>query len=184
VTLALKFLTIFFLIADGYAIYNIIWSVCLSIKSIRAIPVEFFTCPIIWVGCLFILQISQKCFWGKNQGIQKGEVSLYHWPPAWLVWNQLTTDNFCFYLLHRLVQTSQTGGQWYSDTSPFSIPWKNTQFNFVPESAIFEISCLKIANRFLSDLCKATTTPCSQAEQFSKFRTVSGRCNNVQVSKI
>ncbi len=22
-------------------------------------------------------------------------------------------------------QTSQTGGQWYSDTSPFSIPWPN-----------------------------------------------------------
>jgi len=34
----------------------------------------------------------------------------------------LTTDNFCFYLQIRLIQTSQTGGQWYSDTSPFSIP--------------------------------------------------------------
>jgi hypothetical protein len=31
----------------------------------------------------------------------------------------LTTDNFCFYLQNRLIQTSQTGGQWYSDTSPF-----------------------------------------------------------------
>jgi len=35
----------------------------------------------------------------------------------------MTTDNFCFYLQNRLVQTSQTGGQWYSDTPPFSIPW-------------------------------------------------------------
>ncbi len=35
----------------------------------------------------------------------------------------MTTDNFCFYLLNSLIQTSQTGGQWYSDTSPFSIPW-------------------------------------------------------------
>jgi hypothetical protein len=35
----------------------------------------------------------------------------------------MTTDNFCFYLQYRLVQTSQTGGQWYSDTSPFCIPW-------------------------------------------------------------
>ncbi len=34
----------------------------------------------------------------------------------------MTTDNFCFYLQNRLIQTSQTGGQWYSDTSPFSIP--------------------------------------------------------------
>jgi hypothetical protein len=28
-------------------------------------------------------------------------------------------------LQNRLIQTSQTGGQWYSDTSPFSIPWWN-----------------------------------------------------------
>ncbi len=30
----------------------------------------------------------------------------------------MTPDNFCFYLQNRLIQTSQTGGQWYSDTSP------------------------------------------------------------------
>jgi hypothetical protein len=35
----------------------------------------------------------------------------------------MTTDNFWFYLQNRLIQTSQTGGQWYSDTSPFSIHW-------------------------------------------------------------
>ncbi len=34
----------------------------------------------------------------------------------------MTTDTFCFYLQNRLIQTSQTGGQLYSDTSPFSIP--------------------------------------------------------------
>jgi hypothetical protein len=34
----------------------------------------------------------------------------------------MTTDIFCFYLQNRLIQTGQTGGQWYSDTSPFSIP--------------------------------------------------------------
>jgi len=34
----------------------------------------------------------------------------------------LTTDKFCFYLQNRLIQTSQTGGQRYNDTSPFSIP--------------------------------------------------------------
>jgi hypothetical protein len=28
----------------------------------------------------------------------------------------------CFYLQTRLIQTGQTGGQWYSDTSPSSIP--------------------------------------------------------------
>ncbi len=35
----------------------------------------------------------------------------------------MTTDNFCFYLQNRLIQTSQTGGQWYNDTSPFSFHW-------------------------------------------------------------
>jgi hypothetical protein len=35
----------------------------------------------------------------------------------------MTTDNFCFYLQNRVIQTSQTGGQRYSDTSPVSIPW-------------------------------------------------------------
>jgi hypothetical protein len=35
----------------------------------------------------------------------------------------MTIDNSYFYLQNRLIQTSQTGGQWYSDTSPFSIPW-------------------------------------------------------------
>jgi hypothetical protein len=34
----------------------------------------------------------------------------------------MNNDNFCFYLQNRLIQTSQTRGQWYSDTSLFSIP--------------------------------------------------------------
>jgi hypothetical protein len=34
----------------------------------------------------------------------------------------MTTDIFCLYLQNRIFQTSQTGGQWYSDTFPFSIP--------------------------------------------------------------
>jgi hypothetical protein len=34
----------------------------------------------------------------------------------------MTTDSFCFYLQNRLIQTSQTGGQWYSDTSPLVFP--------------------------------------------------------------
>jgi hypothetical protein len=29
-------------------------------------------------------------------------------------------------LSYSCFQTSQTGGQWYSDTSPFSIPWTRT----------------------------------------------------------
>ncbi len=52
-----------------------------------------------------------------------GDLSLYSWPPvgtglelgAW----QLT---IYFYLQNIKIQTSQTGGQQHSDTSPFSIP--------------------------------------------------------------
>ncbi len=40
----------------------------------------------------------------------------------WFGISCMTTDNFCFYLQNRLIQTSQTGGQKYSDTSSFSIP--------------------------------------------------------------
>ncbi len=77
-------------------------------------------------------------FSGPNQGILKGEVSLYCWPPVWLVWNQLYDNwNFCFYLQNRLIQTSQTGGQWYSDTSPFSIPCSNLNCNYLTIGKIF-----------------------------------------------
>ncbi len=48
-------------------------------------------------------------------------------------------DNWQFlFLFTRLIQTSQTGGQWYSDTSPFSIPWIKILFH--PKIQIF---CLK-----------------------------------------
>jgi hypothetical protein len=36
----------------------------------------------------------------------------------------MTIDKFHFYLQNRLIQTDQTGGQLYSDTSPFSVPWR------------------------------------------------------------
>ena len=40
----------------------------------------------------------------------------------WFGISCMINDN-CFYLLNRLIQTSQTGGQWYNDTSPFSITY-------------------------------------------------------------
>jgi hypothetical protein len=57
-----------------------------------------------------------------DQGILKGDCTID------LLFGQfgiscVTSDNFSFYLQSRLIQTSQTGGQWYSDTSPFSVPW-------------------------------------------------------------
>ncbi len=35
----------------------------------------------------------------------------------------MTSDNFCFYLQNRLIQSSQTGGQQHCDNSPFSFSW-------------------------------------------------------------
>ncbi len=46
----------------------------------------------------------------------------------------MCTDNFCFYLQNRLIQTSQTGGQRYSDTSPISILWLD---HYIPLMGIF-----------------------------------------------
>jgi hypothetical protein len=61
--------------------------------------------------------------WTLDQGILKGK---YHCTVDlmfdWFGISCMTTDNFCFYFQNRLIQTSQTGGQQYSDSSPFSIP--------------------------------------------------------------
>jgi hypothetical protein len=57
----------------------------------------------------------------------------------------MATDNICFYLQNRLIQTSQTGGQQNSDTSPFSIPW------WVYQQCIFVqfgLSCFKLVPIF------------------------------------
>jgi hypothetical protein len=37
----------------------------------------------------------------------------------------MTTEIFCFYLQNKLIQNSPIEGQWYSDASPFNIPWQN-----------------------------------------------------------
>jgi hypothetical protein len=46
----------------------------------------------------------------------------------------MTTDIFCLNMQNRLIQTSQKGGQWYNDTSPFSIPWIELPANAKLES--------------------------------------------------
>jgi hypothetical protein len=73
------------------------------------------------VGQMIFEQMKRPPFVVLWQGILKMEVSLTSCLTCLgsAVW-QLTF--FCFYLQNRLIQTSQTGGQLYSDTSPFSIP--------------------------------------------------------------
>ncbi len=71
---------------------------------------------------MFIVQVTDQCTqsWTNcSQGILKGEVSCtIGLLLDWFGISCMTSDNFCFYLQNRLFQTSQTGGQWYSDTSP------------------------------------------------------------------
>jgi hypothetical protein len=45
-----------------------------------------------------VLTVLNVCIGFINQGILKGEVSLYHWTPDWLVWNQ-PYDNWQFLFL-------------------------------------------------------------------------------------
>ncbi len=58
----------------------------------------------------------------------------------------MRTEIFCSYLQSRLIQTSQTGGQRYSDTSPFSIPWPN---NLLGQTFLYSHRCLQIFEEFL-----------------------------------
>jgi hypothetical protein len=62
----------------------------------------------------------------------------------------MTTDNFCFYLQNRLIQTSQTGGQWYSDTSRFSIPWTKLNKNRQRQATTFLSVVVSASNRTVS----------------------------------
>ena len=71
------------------------------------------------------LTLGRQTFWihRRSQGILRGK---YHCTIDllfdWFGISCMTTDNFCFYLQNKLIQTSPTGGQLYCDTSPFSIP--------------------------------------------------------------
>ncbi len=60
-------------------------------------------------------------FWPCSGVVEPGNTTFYLLFD-WFGISCMTTDNFCFNLQNRLIQTSQTGGQWYSDTSHFSIP--------------------------------------------------------------
>jgi hypothetical protein len=73
----------------------------------------------------------------------------------WFGISCMTADNFCFYLQNRLIQTGQTGGQLYNDTSPFSVPWLATQKRFITsgfsifENGFEEILLLNLAEKIL-----------------------------------
>jgi hypothetical protein len=85
----------------------------------------------------------------------------------------MTTDDTCFYLQNRLMQTSQTGGQWYSDTSPFSIPW-------IKPNRFFTVYVLKVHNikRVVFSKKKFNIVDFEQRAKHSKTLPDLSVCNN------
>ncbi len=69
----------------------------------------------------------------------------------------MTTDNFSFYLQNRLIQTSQTGGQRYSDTSPFSIPWSIYPFTYLYINPYLQCRPLSFSSQFSLSLSLSLT---------------------------
>ena len=74
----------------------------------------------------------------------------------------MITGNFCFYLQNRLIQTSQTAGQWYSDTSPFSIPWLHRDGRMCVSQIVFDGKALTSPKEELNCTAKSTalSIPC------------------------
>ncbi len=69
----------------------------------------------------------------------------------------MTTVKFCFYLKNRLIQSSQTGGQQYSDTSPSIIPCSNLRVLMLLTHASFKSHCLSNSS-FQKRSCKYLLT--------------------------
>jgi hypothetical protein len=72
----------------------------------------------------FALSLNQNV--ANRQPVQGALKGKYHCTIDllfdWFGISCMTTDNFCFYFQNTLIQTSQTGGQQYGDTSLFIIP--------------------------------------------------------------
>ena len=58
-----------------------------------------------------------------RQGILKGKVSLYHWPPAWLVWNQLYDNWQLLFLFAKQTNPKHSNRRSTWQGYSFSIPW-------------------------------------------------------------
>jgi hypothetical protein len=84
--------------------------------------------PAVFPGCFccldFIFCIHLNNIYGFSREYYRGT---YHCTVDvlfdWFGISCMSTANFCFYMQNRPIQTGQTGGQQYSDTSPFSTPW-------------------------------------------------------------
>ncbi len=72
-----------------------------------------------WVLLYCTLEADILPWAGNTKGGYHCTIDLLY---DWFGISCMTTDNFCFYLQNKLIQTSQTGGQRYVDTSPLVFP--------------------------------------------------------------
>ncbi len=100
-----------------YALGRISFSVMLSAITLNVIKRN-----VVKLNIIMLIVVTTKL----EAGNTKGGRGKYHCTVDllfdWFGINCMTIDNFRFYLQNRLIQTSPTGGRWYSDTSHFSVP--------------------------------------------------------------
>jgi hypothetical protein len=105
---------------------NAIMQRVVMLSRIKLCRVLFAWVSLYWMTWLHaILWVSWKHLPGTNTLARKYERGKYHCTIDllfdWFGISCMINDNFCFYLQNRLIKNSQTGGQWYSDTSTFNI---------------------------------------------------------------
>ncbi len=112
------------ILVKKYALYMIASSGCLHTKTItkqwnkrkksrkeRKVRFRLF--------CLIVIYLCWDWAGNTKGGKYHCTIDLLF---DWFGISGMTADNFCFYLQNTLIQTSQTGGQPYSDTSPWVFP--------------------------------------------------------------
>ncbi len=74
--------------------------------------------------------VQQSTKHRQDQGTLKGEVSLYRWPPVWLVGNQLYENWQFLFLFAKQTNPNRSNRrstvQWYF---PFSVPWQDIKID-------------------------------------------------------
>jgi hypothetical protein len=100
---------------QNFVITNIPYNLNFPAKPIRSFQKEI----ILYLNnrSVFIMSMTEMSTWCPIQGILKGDVSLYHWPPVWLVWNQLYDYWQFLFLFAKQTNPNQSNRmsmvQWY-----------------------------------------------------------------------
>ncbi len=80
---------------------------------------------VLWIWSLILWFVNKFNNYYIYQGILKGEVSLYHWPPVWLVWNHLYDFWQFLFLFAKQTHSNQSNrrstAQWYSPPLAFPV---------------------------------------------------------------